>query len=188
MGVMASYLGGRQARAQKNALAAMVGGMTGGQEKPQAQPYTASDGSPFRAALRMSESGGNASIVNSEGFGGLYQWGQPRLDDYNRATGQNITMDMFLQNPGIQEQAQSWHENDILGSLGRYVGTVVNGQVLDEAAIIGMAHLGGTGGAKRYIETGGKYDPADSNGTNLSDYARKFAGKPVNPMATYAGM
>lgn len=143
--------------------------------------YTRSTmGSPFRAALRQSESGGNSTVVNSEGFGGLYQWGQPRLDDFNRATGQNVSMSQFLADANIQETAQDWHEGDILKDLGGYVGREVNGQVLDEAAIIGMAHLGGTAGARRYIETGGAYDPADSNGTNLSDYARKFGGASVS--------
>jgi hypothetical protein len=185
MSVLQAYIGGRNARVKKNAMAAMAG--QGGQTSAMGA-YTPSDGSPFRAALRMSESGGNHSIVNSEGYGGLYQWGQPRLDDYNRATGQGVTMEQFLSDPALQEQAQSWHEQDILGDLGPYVGTVVNGIVMDEAALIGMAHLGGTAGARKFIETGGRYDPADSNGTNLSDYARKFAGKAVNPMATYAGM
>jgi hypothetical protein len=141
---------------------------------------TASGGSSFRSALRQSESGGRADVVNSEGFTGLYQWGQPRLDDYNAATGQNITMEQFRGDAGIQEAAQDWHEGDILGQLGGYVGTTVNGQVLDEGAIIGMAHLGGMGGARQYIETGGAYNPSDSNGTSLSDYAQRFAGLSVS--------
>jgi hypothetical protein len=139
-----------------------------------------SKGGGFRAALRQSESGGNYQVVNSEGFGGAYQWGQPRLDDYNRATGQNITMQQFLADPSLQERAQDWHEGDILGSLGGYVGQTVNGQVLDEGAIIGMAHLGGTEGARRYIESGGAYNPSDSNGTSLSDYAQRFGGQSVS--------
>lgn len=143
---------------------------------PSGEPYSGG-GSPFRAALRASESGGNASVVNSEGYTGLYQWGPARLADYNRATGQNLTMEQFKGDAGIQEAAQDWHEADILSQLGGYVGTTVNGIVLDEGAILGMAHLGGVGGAKKFIETGGSYDPADSNGTSLSDYARKFSGK-----------
>lgn len=138
---------------------------------------SSSGGGTFREALKQSESGGRSDVVNSEGFGGLYQWGQPRLDDYNRATGQSITMEQFLGNAAIQEGAQDWHEKDIMSSLGKYVGTTVNGQVMDEAALIAMAHLGGTGGARKYVESGGAYNPADSNGTSLSDYAAKFGGK-----------
>ena len=146
---------------------------------PGSLSVSSSGGSSFRSALRQAESGGRVDVVNSEGFTGLYQWGQPRLDDYNRATGQNVTMEQFRGSAQIQEAAQDWHESDILGQLGGYVGTTVNGQVLDEGAIIGMAHLGGVGGARQYIETGGAYNPADSNGTRLSDYAGRFGGLPV---------
>lgn len=136
-------------------------------------------GSTFRAALRASESGGRSDVVNSEGYTGLYQWGPARLADYNRATGQNLTMEQFRGNASVQEAAQDWHEQDIMTQLAPYRGKVVNGQVMDDGALIGMAHLGGVGGAKRYVETGGAANPADSNGTSLADYARKFGGLSV---------
>lgn len=47
-----------------------------------------------------------------------------------------------------------------------------------------MAHLGGKGGARRHIESGGAYDPADSNGTKLSDYAKRFGGMSVGGATT----
>jgi hypothetical protein len=133
----------------------------------------------FRSALRKSESGGNSTVVNSEGYTGLYQWGPDRLADYNRATGKSVTMAQFRGSASIQEGAQDWHEGDILSQLGGYVGQTVNGQVMDEAALIGMAHLGGVGGARKYVESDGAHNPADSNGTSLSDYARKFGGMAV---------
>lgn len=142
--------------------------------------FTASTkGGSFRSALRQAESGGRSDVVNSEGYTGLYQWGPERLADYNRATGSNITMEQFRADPNIQETAQDWHEGDILSQLGGYVGTTVNGQVLDDGALVGMAHLGGVAGARKYIETGGAYNPADSNGTRLSDYAGRFGGLSV---------
>ena len=145
-----------------------------------AAAFTASTkGGSFRSALRQAESGGRSDVVNSEGFGGFYQWGPERLADYNRATGQNISFDQFLADADLQERAQDWHEGDILSQLGGYVGTTVNGQVLDDGALVGMANLGGVAGARKYIETGGAYNPADSNGTRLSDYAGRFGGLPV---------
>lgn len=123
-------------------------------------------------SLSRTESGGNYQAQNSEGFVGKYQWGQARLDDFNRANGSNISMADFKADPGVQEQAQAWHESDILTQLGGYVGRTVNGILMTPGAIVGMAHLGGVGGARKFIETNGEYDPADSNGTNLSDYAR----------------
>lgn len=135
-------------------------------KQPMGQPSSISE------SLARTESGGDYSIVNSEGYTGKYQWGQARLDDFNRANGTNITLDQFRQTPQIQEQAQAWHENDILTDLGGYVGREVNGIKMTPGAIVAMAHLGGKGGARKFIESGGAYDPADSNGTNLSDYAR----------------
>lgn len=137
------------------------------------------ESSGFREALGRSESGGRYGIVNSEGFTGKYQWGQARLDDFNRANGTSFSLEQFRQSPEVQERAQAWHEGDILGELGGYVGRTVNGQVIDEGAIIAMAHLGGKGGARKFIETGGAYNPADSNGTRLSDYASRFSGTSI---------
>ncbi len=127
-------------------------------------------------SLARTESGGNYSVVNSEGFTGKYQWGQARLDDYNRANGTDLTLAQFRANPQAQEAAQAWHERDILNNLGQYVGRTAGGIQMTEGAIIGMAHLGGIGGAKRFIESDGAYNPADSNGTSLADYAKTHGG------------
>jgi hypothetical protein len=136
-------------------------------------------GSEMRDALGVSESGNRYGIVNDEGYSGKYQWGPDRLTDYNRATGQNLTMEDFLANPGIQEDAQRWSEQDILKQLGGYVGKQVGGITLTPGALVGAAHLGGVAGARNWIESGGSYDPADSNGTSISAYAAKFADKSV---------
>ena len=61
----------------------------------------------FNTGLARTESGGNYSVVNSEGYGGKYQWGQDRLNDYNRATGQDITFEQFMASEAIQEAAQA---------------------------------------------------------------------------------
>jgi len=37
-----------------------------------------------------------------------------------------------------------------------------------------VAHLGGKNGMRKFLQTGGKYNPEDSNGTSLSDYLNKF--------------
>jgi hypothetical protein len=41
-----------------------------------------------------------------------------------------------------------------------------------------MAHLGGKEGMRRYLTSGGAYNPSDSNGTSLSDYAETHSGAP----------
>lgn len=142
--------------------------------------------SGFNASLARTESGGNYGALNSEGYGGKYQWGPGRLADYNKATGQNITFSQFMTSPAIQESAQSWHVSDIDKHLGKYVGTVVNGVPMTLNALRAMAHLGGVGGAEHYVTSGGAYNPSDSNGTSLADYAQIHGGS--NAMADAAPM
>lgn len=147
--------------------------IAGGQIGP---PGVSMSTSGVSASLGQTESGGNYQAQNSEGFTGKYQWGQARLDDYNKANGTAFTLAEFKASPDLQEKAQAWHEADIMQSLGGYVGQVVNGITMTPGAIIGMAHLGGIGGARKFIETGGAYNPSDSNGTSLSDYAKTHGG------------
>jgi len=135
----------------------------------------------YNSGLSTTESGGNYGIVNSEGYGGRYQFGQARLTDYNRATGQNVTMEQFLASPQIQEAAQRWNVSDtdqfIQGNgLNQYIGQTINGVTITQNGMRAMAHLGGNHGMKRFLESGGTYNPADSNGTHLSDYAATHAG------------
>ena len=137
--------------------------------------------SRYNAGLSRTESGGNYSIVNAEGYGGKYQWGQDKLTDYNRATGQNITMEQFLASPQIQEDAQRWNVSDVDGfikgnGLDQYIGQNIGGVQITQNGLRAMAHLGGNNGMKRFLESGGQYNPADSNGTSLADYAQTHAG------------
>jgi hypothetical protein len=41
-----------------------------------------------------------------------------------------------------------------------------------------VAHLGGVEGMRRFVATNGEYNPADGNGTRLSDYYRRFSAAP----------
>ena len=135
--------------------------------------------SGINESLARTESGGSYSVVNSEGYAGKYEWGQARLDDYNRANGTSFTLAQFRDDPALQERAQAWHVQDIVSQTGDLVGRAVNGVTMTPAAIVAMAHLGGIGGARKYVETNGAYNPADSNGTHLSDYARTHGGADV---------
>lgn len=125
------------------------------------------------ARMAVSESGGRYNIVNSEGYTGLLQFGQARLDDYNRANGTSYTLAEFGASPAIQDAVNLWHVEDI-DRVIREKGYLAKGYSLD--GLRAVAHLGGIGGMEQFVESGGGYDPADSNGTNLSDYYRKFAG------------
>jgi len=134
----------------------------------------------FREALGQSESGGNYDVVNTLGYSGKYQWGPARLADYNNAMGTNYSMDEFLANPDLQENAQAWHESDIMDyvfdqGLDRYLGSNVSGVTMTPEAMISMAHLGGKAGMRQFVESGGEYNPEDAYGTSLRDYAQKFS-------------
>jgi hypothetical protein len=128
----------------------------------------------FRAAIRAAESSGDYGVVNSLGYTGAYQFGQERLDDFNRTYGLSLTTDDLRTNPALQERVADWHFADIDRQLGHLAGASVNGLPLTQNALRAMAHLGGLSGARRYVRTGGRYDPADINDTNLSDYHRRF--------------
>lgn len=136
-----------------------------------------------RAGLGRSESEGlgGYSAKNSEGYVGKYQFGDTRLADYMKSTGVSFTKEEFRGNPVLQERVQAWHEQDILdyaidNGLDRYFGGRIAGVSITPASLIGMGHIGGKSGMKQFVESGGEYNPSDSNGTSLSDYGMKFAG------------
>ena len=138
--------------------------------------------SAFREKLGQSESSNSYSAVNEEGYTGKYQFGPARLADYMKATGNKFTMDQFKNSPALQERVQKWHEGDILDyvaaqGLDQFIGKTINGVKITPTAMLGMAHLGGKAGMKKFLETGGEYNPADSNGTTLRDYGQKFGGQ-----------
>lgn len=136
-------------------------------------------------SLIRTESGGNWAAQNSAmgaggkaGHFGRLQFGRARLEDAMRAGAipQGTTPEQFMASPDLQMAAERWHFADLERQLAPLVGSVVNGQKLDMAALAAMGHLGGAGGARRYVESGGRYNPSDVFGASLSDYARTHGG------------
>ena len=129
-----------------------------------------------------SQGSGGYNAENSEGYVGKYQFGNDRLDDFRDATGQDFTMEQFKANPALQEEVVQWHRGDILDyaktkGLDAYKGQTINGVLINDDSMAAMAHLGGNSGMRQFIESGGEYNPADSNGTSLRDYGLKFSGQ-----------
>ena len=132
--------------------------------------------SSFYDKLRQSESSSDTTIsrVNKDGrsFVGELQFGEARLNDYKKDAGVSFTLDDFNKNPSLQEKVAFWHIKDIdkyikkLGDSSK--GYNVNG-------LRAIAHLGGKGGMKKWLETKGEYNPSDELGTSLSDYYNKFS-------------
>ena len=172
--VLSALMGGQQ-------MAAPVQpGMAPAQPMAEGMP---SGGLP--ASIIQSESGGNWNALNSEGYGGRGQFGEARLADAARAGVIPAGMDGAAYSqaaPQVQTAVENWHKQDILSSLGQYVGVDPDGPgpipALTPDSLLAVAHLGGTGGARRFVESGGQYNPADSNGTSLADYAIRHAGGP----------
>ena len=131
---------------------------------------------------------GGYNAQNSEGYVGKYQFGDARLTDFRDATGKDFTMEQFKDSPALQEEVVQWHQKDISDyaddtGLDEYKGQTINGVLINDDSIMAMAHLGGKSGMRKFIESGGEYNPADSNGTTLSDYGKKFGGSSEDEVA-----
>ncbi|MBO6507984.1 MAG: hypothetical protein JJ979_05795 [Roseibium sp.] len=156
--------------------------LSGGGDRPSVSGNVPADGfDDINSSLAHTESGGRYDIRNSEGYTGKYQFGQERLNDFNRANGSKYTTDDLLKSPELQETVQNWHIGDIDkyitdNELSGFVGQEIGGVKLTQNSLRAMAHLGGNAGMKRFLQSGGRYNPSDSNGTSLLDYARTHAG------------
>lgn len=142
-----------------------------------------------RIGLVNSESGGNLAALNNEGYGGRLQFGADRLADAARAgiVPAGMTGAQFSrQSAEVQRRVEDWHFADIdrqasRRGLNQYIGTTVGGVPINQNSIRAMAHLGGIAGVEEFIRTNGRVNPADSNGTRLSDYGARFGRVPVTP-------
>lgn len=140
----------------------------------------------YRASLIGTESGGNWRAQNNEigsggkaGHFGRVQFGHARLQEAMDAGAipQGTTPEQFVNSPALQIAAENWHFADLEKNLGDLVGKTVNGKPMDIGALVAMGHLGGAGGARKYVESGGAYNPQDSFGTSLSEYAATHGGQ-----------
>ena len=158
------------------------------------------DESPLPPFLVAAESGGDFSADNDLGYVGRGQFGEARLTDAKRAgvLPPDVTIDQFKADPGLQQAVESWHVQDVNNfiedrGLGAFVGKEINGVPVTPQGLLAVAHLGGKGGMEKFVKSGGRYNPADANGTSLMDYLALAAGTeggviPVNqdPAATEA--
>lgn len=152
------------------------------------------------ASLVRTESGGNFAARNdAEGAGGnghfgRVQFGRARFAEAQAAGAvpEGMTIEAFGQDTpesrAAQIQAEQWHFEDIQNrinsaGLDQYIGQTIGGVEITRDGMVAMAHLGGFGGLRQFLETGGRYNPADDNGTSLSDYARTHAGNTSGPSA-----
>jgi hypothetical protein len=188
-----------QKRVDQDAMAGILGtsrpdtvsGSTGMEAAAPAgaSPASATPSGDFPASLITSESGGNWSAQNAArgaggqvGHFGRLQFGQARLQEAAAAGAipQGTTPQQFMASPELQQRAERWHFGDIdakirANGLDRMIGQSINGVPITMDGMRAVAHLGGSGGLQRFIQSGGRYNPADANGTNLLNYLQRHA-------------
>lgn len=144
-------------------------------------------------ATQLASSEGKPGSVNGQGFSGQFQFGADRLAStglYNPAQGEDLkanqwkgtfnipgfpdvkTQQDFLANP----QAQNAALGVDIQNTDKAIANTPGAGAYDQNGLRAVAHLGGVGGMQKFIESNGQYNPADSNGTSLSDYYHKFSG------------
>jgi len=137
-----------------------------------------SDNDDFLARLTQSESSGdsNAEITISDGrrYVGSLQFGAARLADFKKHSGKRFTQDEFKADPALQDEVAQWHFKDIDNAIDA-LGDAAKGY--DRDGLRSVAHLGGKGGMRKFVKSGGKYNPADELGTSLKTYYDKFSSK-----------
>ena len=143
------------------------------------------------ASLVQNESGGSWTAQNdavgaggARGHFGRLQFGQARLQEAAAAGAipPGTTPQAFMQSPELQRAAEQWHFNDIDGAIqqngfDRLVGqAAIAGVPVTVEGLRAVAHLGGKEGMRKFVETGGRYNPRDENGTSLMDYFTRHGG------------
>ena len=133
---------------------------------------------PFIDRLTQSESSGDSqaeiTIKDGRKFAGKLQFGEARLQDYRSATGKAFTQDEFKADEVLQDQVGAWHLADLDKAIDR-LGDKAEAYSRD--GLRAVAHLGGKGGMAKFVQSGGKHNPADELGTSLQDYYEKFSGE-----------
>lgn len=143
-----------------------------------------------RSSLIHNESGGRWNAQNDvtgaggmKGHFGRLQFGQARLQEAAAAGAipPGTTPQQFMASPEIQKSAENWHFADIDkfiagNGLDRMVGKTINGVPATIDGMRAVAHLGGKEGLAKFVMSGGRYNPADANGTRLSDYFARHGG------------
>ncbi len=151
----------------------------------------------FLRDLRLRESSGDYTAVNSYGYLGAYQFGEAALIDlgvvnhdgsafnndfsggFTGSYGVTSVAD-FLTSPNAQDEiAKDWF--DLLWAriryydIDHYVGQVLNGVELTKTAMLAASHLLGTGGLINFIRSGGTANLTDGYGTPIEQYMALFA-------------
>ncbi len=157
--------------------------------------YTYTD---FLSALRMRESSGNYTLVNTLDYLGAYQFGEGALvdlgfvradsnyhdNDYSGGWTGKLGIDSkaeFLASRAAQDAAANewfklvWRYLEAVNA-DDYLGRTVGGVRITASGLIAGAHLLGAGAVKDWLASGGTAGLTDAYGTPISEYIGRFAG------------
>ena len=146
----------------------------------------------FTQQLGQSESA-SPSTINGGGYTGQFQFGKARLQDlgyYTPAPGEDmkdnntwagkVTVPGFNVTDQQSFAANSAAQNVVfkahLANIDQAIAQTPGADRFDANGLRAVAHLGGIGGMQKFVQSGGAYSPADTNGTSLAAYYNKFAG------------
>ena len=138
------------------------------------------------ASIIQTESSGrwdasnDAAGAGGKGHFGRVQFSRARLEEAKKAGAipADMTPEQFLKDKDAQVSAENWHFADIENfikrtGLDKYIGQKIKGIPITMQGMIAVAHLGGQTGLRRFITSGGTYNPKDAYGTHLSDYLER---------------
>lgn len=136
-------------------------------------------GAPRLAQLGLYKPGADENVSDSKARGG---WSGNKWSGTFSIPGhpEVKTLDQFLASEAAQNAAADVHAGEMdreikRAGLTKYIGTSVDGVPITQDGLRAMLHLGGIGSTRRALESGGRINPADRNGTTVLDYAREFA-------------
>lgn len=198
-----SCLAGRRWRVPK-ALLLFLAGM--------AVVWAATTFTDFLGALAQRESSMNPGSINSKThYMGLFQMGEGALQDVGVYGGDGTQTNdwlgawsgkygatskaAFLANPDAQIQAETAYLNKVWNSYlapkgaASYLGQTINGITITQSGLVAAAHLVGQGKVLDWLASNGRIQPADGNGTRLTEYLQRFAGYSLSTTApSYAAI
>jgi len=168
----------------------------------------------FRSAIWSIE-GGPGTGLNKQGYAGSYQFGTAALKTaglYTPADGEDVTKNSwkgtitvpgygsmgvqdFLKNQGAQDTAFNIHMHGLARQahamgLDSYIGQTIGGVPITQESLASMMHFAGPDGARRFLTSGGSYNPDDPNKTTVAAYAGRvhnyMTGLPIVQVASNA--
>jgi hypothetical protein len=128
-------------------------------------------GAPRLATLGLYQKGAGESFDNDKWSGAKWS-GSLNVPGHPDVK----TLDDFLKSPDAQKTAFNLHVQKMDAEIAqngfaKYEGKTVGGVPITRQGLYSMMHLGGVGGAKAFLESGGRVNRADANGTTVGDYA-----------------